>query len=169
MLPDRTGSKGTSPANSEHSATAESQTTEHGKSLKGVCTAKAELQKEPVQIQTQWERGNISFGLLGKSSLCALVRATHVPTEQLPKRISTGACRLEAQKGDFPCEWSQPNNPSLGHSASPFFISPGSLNANLLKCLFIAGSWRLVELKNLYSRCLQGCFKTQAYIMYEAL
>lgn len=52
MLPDRTGSKGTSPANSEHSATAESQTTEHEKSFKGVCTARAELQKEPVQIQT---------------------------------------------------------------------------------------------------------------------
>lgn len=51
----------------------------------------------------------------------------------------------------FPGDWSQPNDPSLGHCASPFFISPGSSNANLLKCLFIAGSWRLVELRNLYS------------------
>lgn len=55
------------------------------------------------------------------------------------------------RKVTSPRDWSQSKDPSLDCSASPFFISPGSFNANLLNCLFIAGSWRLVELRNLYS------------------
>lgn len=55
------------------------------------------------------------------------------------------------RKVTSPRDWSQSKDPSLGRSASPFFISPGSFNANLLNCLFIAGSSRLVELRNVYS------------------
>lgn len=62
------------------------------------------------------------------------------------------------RKVTFPCDWSQPSDPSWGHSTSPFFISPGSFNVNLLKCLFIAVSWRLVELRkraNVYRAALR--------------
>lgn len=55
------------------------------------------------------------------------------------------------RKVTSPRDWSQSKDPPLARSASPFFISPGSFNANLLNCLFIAGSSRLVELRNLYS------------------
>lgn len=61
------------------------------------------------------------------------------------KGLASALVRLRHSKVTLPRHWSQPNDPSLDHSASPFFISPGSFNASLLKCLFIAGSWRLVE------------------------
>lgn len=154
--PGRMGSKGISPAVSEHSATAKRKKTQRVKSFKGICTAKAEFSKEPEQIQTQWEWGNLSFGLPGKSPQkggpCEGKPRTYRTISE-KKKISTSTCTLEAQKDDFPT-WlvtAQRADQSLGHSASPFFISPGSSNANLLKCIFIAGSWRLVELRNLYS------------------
>lgn len=103
--PGRTGSKGISPAVSEHSVQQKGR--KHAKSFKGVYTTKAEFSKEPEQIQTQRERGNISFGLLVKSFLrvlrkVALVRANHALTEHFPKNFSSSACTLEAQKGGFP-------------------------------------------------------------------
>jgi len=67
------------------------------------------------------------------------------------KRLVPAIVRWRHGKVAFLRDWSQPSDPSLGRPASPFFISPGSFTANLLKCLFIAGSWRLVELRNLYS------------------